>query len=356
MKTLFSNRWKFASRIFYSLGIGLLLSGFILSAVSQPVLAANGQEVCAEGGEWTGHIGLSGTSYSYTAPAGYEIVEWCYKASTSVVYGNVNPPQTSVDIFSEVTNDNGNVQDLSHASFRLQLISTATPTNTLVPTNTNTPTDTATPTNTATPENTPTPTNTTTPTDTATPTSTPEEGEVLPLVMNYACFVQSMSWSIYNPNNFAVEVNWGLDPVIVQGIGGLNGKFMSSRGSGFITAVVETTTILAGETFFIPNITPATHVLKISYILEDGGQEIVDQITNGTDFCQVEEEPTPDPTATPVPTLSIPQVQTQGLLIPVTGTDLIRTKSINNPLGQLLSLLGFITLGLGMVAQGFSKK
>ncbi len=71
------------------------------------------QETCPAGGDWVKVEGLSGTSYTYTAPAGKVIVGWCYKASTFVVFGVVDPPQTSYTVTSTVGHD------LSHASFQL---------------------------------------------------------------------------------------------------------------------------------------------------------------------------------------------------------------------------------------------
>ncbi len=68
---------------------------------------------------------------------------------------------------------------------------------------------------------------------------------------------------------------------------------------------------------------------------------------------------TPEIMSTPtlVPTLSKPLVQSGQVLIPVTGADLYAEKnSQSSSAGRLLSLIGFMTIGLGMVIQGFSKK
>ncbi len=94
---------------------------FALAAVGTSTVLANGggQDTCPSGGDWTKVDGLSGTSYTFNAPAGYLVAETCYKASTTVVYGNVNPPTGSATVTSSVTNQNGKIQDLSHASFRL---------------------------------------------------------------------------------------------------------------------------------------------------------------------------------------------------------------------------------------------
>jgi hypothetical protein len=101
----------------------MLVFVFALAAVGSSTYAVSasggGQQTCPSGGDWTKVDGLSGTSYTFNAPNGYLVAETCYKASTTVVYGAVNPPAGSATVTSSVTNQNGNVQDLSHASFRL---------------------------------------------------------------------------------------------------------------------------------------------------------------------------------------------------------------------------------------------
>lgn len=101
--------------LFFVLALALTL-GF--TATTATAAAA---DTCPNtGGDWVKVDDLSGLSYSYTAPSGYLVAEWCYKASTTVVYGNVNPPQKSVTVSSTVLNPAGNnYQELSHASFRL---------------------------------------------------------------------------------------------------------------------------------------------------------------------------------------------------------------------------------------------
>ena len=86
-----------------------------------PTLALSvGQETCPEGNGWVKVDDLSGTTYTYTPPAGFTVTDNCYKASTSVVFGS-GPTVTST-----VTNQNGQVQELSHASFLLVPITTTT--------------------------------------------------------------------------------------------------------------------------------------------------------------------------------------------------------------------------------------
>ena len=65
------------------------------------------QETCPKDAPWTKVDGLSGFTYTFTVPEGYEVTDNCYKASTDVVYGS---------------GDTVTVEDkyeLSHASFKL---------------------------------------------------------------------------------------------------------------------------------------------------------------------------------------------------------------------------------------------
>jgi len=101
--------------------LGTVMAVILTAIFTVPSLAASsfGQETCQDGGDWVKVDGLSGTSYTYTAPAGYLITGWCYKAATTVIKGDVDPPAGSVTVTSTVQNQNGQVQDLSHASFQL---------------------------------------------------------------------------------------------------------------------------------------------------------------------------------------------------------------------------------------------
>lgn len=85
-----------------------------------PVVVQAQQAVCPEGGEWTGHINVNAQSYTFSVEAGKVLTGWCYKASTTVNSGSayvVGPG--SFTVTSSVTNDNGQTQNISHASFRL---------------------------------------------------------------------------------------------------------------------------------------------------------------------------------------------------------------------------------------------
>ncbi len=165
----------------------LIIAALILSAVSFAVLfgnvAAQGQDTCPDGGEWVKVDGISAQSYEYTAPEGYELVETCYKAGTTLVFDTLNPPQTTVNLQTDVDNPNENgFHDISHASFRLQAVATETPT--------------------------PTPTQTLTPTPTPTLTTTPTEESLL-LTLNSECLGDgNVQWTVNNPNNIAVPFEW----------------------------------------------------------------------------------------------------------------------------------------------------
>ena len=246
---------------------------------------------------------------------------------------------------------------------------TATVTDTATATETSTPTDTATPTftatatftETATPTHTPTSTGTVTETNTPTNTFTPTATEVierLRLTGSFACFVQYMEWSITNPNTFPVTVTWELDPVVVKAVGGGNGKFLAPRALAFIAALPAGVTVVGpGETIVVASTTPVTHVLKFSYALQQGDELLVEEITNGSQYCVINETPEDPSTSTPVPTLAKPVDQSSQVLIPVTGADLV-SKNISQSkiLGQILSMMGLFSIGLGMVIQGFTKK
>jgi hypothetical protein len=237
---------------------GIIFTATIL-LFATPLLVLNsafaqGQETCPASGDWVKVDGLTGTTYTYTAPAGKLIVETCYKAATNVIFNIINPPKKSVTIISEVG------FDLSHASFRLidEVTPTPTQTKTFTPTPTDeftptptdeftptptdeftptptdeftpTPTDefTPTPTDEFTPtptdEFTPTPTNELTPTpiitNTPTFTPTPTEEDVLPLLIegvcsnNLASIIVSqvdditITWSVVNDNDQDIPFNW----------------------------------------------------------------------------------------------------------------------------------------------------
>lgn len=81
---------------------------------------SNGQETCPNtDSEWVKVDSLTGKTYDYTAPAGKLVTKVCYKSSTDVINYDVVPPVSSLTVSSTVENKNGQIQDISHASFKL---------------------------------------------------------------------------------------------------------------------------------------------------------------------------------------------------------------------------------------------
>lgn len=186
----------------------VLLMGGLYSANDQAL--AQAAETCPEGGDWFKVDNINAQTFEYDAGAGRVILETCYKAGTVLVFDVIDPPQQSVLLISEVLNSTENAyQDISHASFKLGVASTPTPT----------PTDPVTPTPTPTDPVTPTPT----PTDPVTPTPTDELDQALVLVGE--CLREGTArWSVRNDNAFAVSYTWTAN-------NGENGTGMVPAGS-----------------------------------------------------------------------------------------------------------------------------
>lgn len=68
----------------------------------------------ADGG-WVKYDGLTGTSFTVPQKSGFTVDQICYKAATEVV-----PIGATGTVVSTVTNQNGNVQELSHVSVHYQ--------------------------------------------------------------------------------------------------------------------------------------------------------------------------------------------------------------------------------------------
>jgi hypothetical protein len=77
-----------------------------------------GQETCPDGGGWLKIEPIDALTYEYTAPGGQLIAEVCYKASTDVIYIDIEDA-ASYEFVSTVTNKNGELQQISHVSVRL---------------------------------------------------------------------------------------------------------------------------------------------------------------------------------------------------------------------------------------------
>jgi hypothetical protein len=165
----------------------LLIGAFIFSSVSvQNVISSNhnsGQDTCPQNVDgWFKVDGIDQQTFQYTAPLGLYISESCYKASNTLVFAVYSPAVAEILLQSAVWNksdcpdDRGcNLQDISHASFKLGAEATPTPTPTSTPSATPTPTETPTPT--PTPTLTPTPTNTPAATPTPTPSGSSDNGD-----------------------------------------------------------------------------------------------------------------------------------------------------------------------------------
>lgn len=162
--------------------------GFVLLILGILMAGFNVGPAFARAGTCSGYMekidGVDSTSVTISAPDGYIITEWCYKAATETHTGSAN--SQSVTIHSTVTNENGQVQDISHVAYNYEPVATATATATELPTftvtaeftATYTPENTATPTEVIIPTNTvviPTETIEATPTNPEDPTATPQD-------------------------------------------------------------------------------------------------------------------------------------------------------------------------------------
>ena len=362
---------KYLNRAVYLVSAVMMMVGLIFTVLPASEVAAIVGQTCPDGGDWIKvDLGGGSTSYTYTIPAGKQVVEVCYKAGDNTHSYSVNPPATgSISISNDqFMNDPGNAYlNLSHASFKLQDPATATPSNTppntATPTETNTPTNTATATETHTPTNTATatethtptntatatethtptatftntPTDTATPTETNTPTNTPDTLYVI-LQDPYCVSIpgELMQWAVLNNNAgpFIVD-SWSIDGVMQTG------GFIAPVGIGLLTQT-----------------SLGTHTIVL-YWEQDG----ISSLEWTIESCQLPDTATPTPTntrvpptstpvpdtATPVPTLPIPETGgSGGPIIPVTGADL--TQPLN---GWFFG--GFGMFGFGMILTGLRK-
>lgn len=99
-----------------------------------------GQDTCPEGGGWVKVDDLDGLTYTFDVPDGFTVTDNCFKAATTLVFGT-GPTVTN----TTVVNKNGQLQDISHASFLLvEDTSSTTTTTTPETTTTGEPTTTTT--------------------------------------------------------------------------------------------------------------------------------------------------------------------------------------------------------------------
>lgn len=108
----------------------LALLGAFIMLVAVPASAnGNGQDTCPEGDGWVKYDDLDGLTFTIPEediPEGYVVTENCFKAANTLVFGT-GPTVTN----ETVVNQNGKLQDISHASFLLvQVTTTSGPTTT----------------------------------------------------------------------------------------------------------------------------------------------------------------------------------------------------------------------------------
>lgn len=108
----------------------LALLGAFIMLVAVPASAnGNGQDTCPKGDGWVKYDDLDGLTFTIPEediPEGYVVTENCFKAANTLVFGT-GPTVTN----ETVVNQNGKLQDISHASFLLvQVTTTSGPTTT----------------------------------------------------------------------------------------------------------------------------------------------------------------------------------------------------------------------------------
>lgn len=112
-----------------------VLTILVLAALFAVMQSAwgTGQDTCPEGGGWVKVDDLDGLTYTFDVPDGYTVTENCFKAATTLVFGT-GPTVTN----TTVVNKNGQLQEISHASFLLVKEDTSSTTTTTEPTTTTT--------------------------------------------------------------------------------------------------------------------------------------------------------------------------------------------------------------------------
>lgn len=329
----------------YSLGVALLVAGIVLTFFVHPANAApsvdlqlNLSHIACVDGQVEIHFvllnvpdGITPGTLTYTygsiQPGPNTGNVWHFYDIKPSGYYNIT--EASVDV-------NGTTVNLSNPGVYAGTYdcgTTATPTNTVTPSATFTPTATLTPGPTFTPTATFTPTNTAQPTETFTPTATREPFAQLSFA--FVCTLQGTTWRVTNPNAFDVTFSFSVN-------GGAAADFTAPAN--------------ANDLIFA-SAPPTTGVLNVTY--SNNGDPLELSVVKDT-ACAVTQVTTPAPSQenTPVPTLSVPRVQsTAAVLIPVTGTDLIGSSSVANlSTHATLFELGVGFLGIGMVFQGLARR
>lgn len=109
-------------RICLALMVAVFSTGILPASVAYATPGQNngvggGQEVCPdttfteENGGWVKTEDLTSTTFPVPPKTGFTVTDICYKASNDAVY-----PEVSTTVTSTVTNQNGEVQNLSHVS------------------------------------------------------------------------------------------------------------------------------------------------------------------------------------------------------------------------------------------------
>ncbi len=103
--------------------VAFVLGGFSIAAptASANQAPATNDGVCSEGGGWHKIDGLSGTSYTITAPDGWLITDTCVKAANCPpVTQTVSPPAASVTVYSTCPNPEHpeQMREISHVAYK----------------------------------------------------------------------------------------------------------------------------------------------------------------------------------------------------------------------------------------------
>lgn len=99
--------------------------GLLVGLLAIGPASAAAADVCPDGDGWVKYEGLDGLSFTIPEediPEGYEVTENCMKVgSHDPVFGSGTTVENTT-----LTNQNGKLQDISHASFLLQQVTTTT--------------------------------------------------------------------------------------------------------------------------------------------------------------------------------------------------------------------------------------
>jgi outer membrane biosynthesis protein TonB len=339
----------------YMFGAAFLIAAMAANAMPAPIAAAK-QEVCPQGGSWSGH--QAPESFGQVEGA----VEYCVKAGSNNS-NCIGYLQTgNWEAVNAVVNQAG-ACGLSHWAYRL-----GDPTNTPIPTHTATPGDpTSTPTSTNTPQDppeTPTPTSTSeqptdTPTPTNTPTATPEDPTHTPTPTetfgpgNPTTTPTETATATETPYNTQQPLRLRVSSFCGPDADELNWWKVVNQGSNEAAFIWRVMPLGApADDYLLPGgseykfSTPKSTESDELYVYD--AQENLVASTVAAQGCGVKKA-----TPTEVPNSPNPAPSTTPeVLIPVTGANLVAGSS---PSVMFLNLgLGFI--GLGLVLNGLARQ